>query len=191
MEELRQAIAERGVGIGTDIVKVDSFLNHRIDTGLLTRMGQEIADTFARDGVDLVLTVEASGIAIAITAAQALGNVPVVFAKKSQTRNSSPDVYAADVYSFTRQVTNTVRVSRDYLPSGSRVLIVDDFLANGEAISGLRHILDEAHCTLAGVAVAIEKGFQPGGRKLRKEGVRLLSLAIVDGIENGRLILRD
>ena len=191
MEELKQAIAERGVGIGTEIVKVDSFLNQRIDTGLLTRMGRFIADSFADERVDLILTVESSGIAIALTAAQAFGDIPVVFARKSQSRNVSPDVYTAQVYSFTRQVTNTIRVSRDYLPGGSRVLIVDDFLANGEAVLGMMDILQQASCTTVGVAIAIEKGFQPGGQKLRERGVRLLCLAIVDGIEDGRIILRN
>ena len=191
MRELKEAIAARGVGIGTDIVKVDSFLNHRIDTGLITRMGQFIADAFAEDRVDLILTVESSGIAIALAAAQAMGSLPVVFGKKSHARNVGSDVYTAQVYSFTRQVTNTIVVSRSYLPAGSRVLIVDDFLANGEAIAGLRSILRDAGCTLAGAAVAVEKGFQPGGQKLREEGVKLVSLAIVDRIEDGRIILRD
>ena len=191
MRELKEAIAAHGVGIGTDIVKVDSFLNHRIDTKLITAMGRYIADAFAGDRPDIVLTVESSGIAIALAAAQALGGIPVVLGRKIQSRNVGPDVYTAQVYSFTRQVTNTIRVSRDYLPAGSRVLIVDDFLANGEAIAGLRSILSDAGCTLVGAAIAIEKGFQPGGRKLREEGVKLVSLAIVDGIEDGRIILRD
>ena len=112
MRELKEAIAAHGVGIGTDIVKVDSFLNHRIDTKLITAMGRYIADAFAGDRPDIVLTVESSGIAIALAAAQALGGIPVVFGRKSQSRNVGPDVYTAQVYSFTRQVTNTIRVSR-------------------------------------------------------------------------------
>ena len=123
MEELKQAIREKGVGIGTDIVKVDSFLNHRIDVALATRMGQTIAEAFADDGVDCILTVEASGITVAVTAAQALGCVPVVFAKKSAHVNVGNDVYTAQVYSFTQTKTNTIRVSAAYLPAGARVLM--------------------------------------------------------------------
>lgn len=191
MEELKQAIRERGIGIGTDIVKVDSFLNHRIDTALATHMGQAIAEAFAGERVDCILTVEASGITVAVTAAQAMGCIPVVFAKKSGHVNVGSDVYTADVYSFTQKKTNTIRVSAAYLPEGARVLIVDDFLANGGAVEGLREILRQAHCELVGVAVCVEKGFQDGGKKLRAEGVKLVSLAIVDAIEDGTIILRD
>ena len=191
MEELKQAIREKGVGIGTDIVKVDSFLNHRIDVALATRMGQTIAEAFADDGVDCILTVEASSITVAVTAAQALGCVPVVFAKKSAHVNVGNDVYTAQVYSFTQKKTNTIRVSAAYLPAGARVLIVDDFLADGGAVAGLREILRQAGCQLAGVAICVEKGFQDGGKRLRAEGVKLVSLAIVDAIEDGKIILRD
>ena len=191
MEALRKAIQDKGVGIGRDIVKVDSFLNHRIDVDLLTQIGQEIAKAFADDRVDCVLTVEASGIAAAITTAQALGGVPVVFAKKGDHLNVGPDVYTAQVYSFTHRSNNTIRVSRSYLSEGMRVLIVDDFLANGAAIEGLRSILRQARCELVGAAVCVEKGFQEGGRRLRAEGVKLVSLAIVDSIRDGQIILRD
>ena len=191
MKELRDAIEKFGVGIGDSIVKVDSFLNHRVDVALASRMGEDIAAHFRGCAVDLVLTIESSGIPVAITAAQALGNVPLVFARKSQSLNVGPDVYTAQVYSFTRQVMNLIRVSRDYLPKGSRVLIVDDFLANGAAMEGLREILRQAECELVGAAVCIEKGFQPGGNRLRAEGVDLYSLAIVDGIDHGRIILRS
>lgn len=191
MKELREAIEKFGIGIGDSIVKVDSFLNHRIDTGLSQKMGEDIAAHFAGREIDLVLTVEASGIAVAIMAAHALGNIPVVFAKKSQSLNVGPDVYIAQVYSFTHEVMNTVRVSRAYLPKGSRVLMVDDFLANGAAMEGMREILRQAECELVGAAVCIEKGFQAGGNRLRAEGVDLYSLAIVDGIDHGRIILRD
>ncbi len=191
MEELRRAIAEKGVGIGRDVVKVDSFLNHRIDTALVTRIGQEIGAAFAEDRPECILTVEASGIAAAITAAQALGNIPVVFAKKGETTNVGSDVYTAEVYSFTHRTNSTIRVSRSYLTEGMRVLIVDDFMANGEAVEGLRSILRQARAELVGVAVCVEKGFQPGGQRLRAEGVKLVSLAIVDAIDQGRIVLRE
>ena len=189
MRELREAIRAHGVGIGKDVVKVDSFLNHRIDVALLTKIGQTIAEAFRDDRVDCVLTVEASGIAAALTAAQALGNVPVVFAKKGDHINVGADVYTAEVYSFTHRTSFTIRVSRSYLSEGMRVLIVDDFLANGEAIEGLRSILRQAHAELVGAAVCIEKGFQPGGKRLREEGIKLLSLATVEAIRDGEIIM--
>lgn len=191
MEELKEAIRTRGIGIGEDVVKVDSFLNHRIDVDLSTKMGQAFRDAFKGEDIDCILTVEASGIAVAITTAQAFGNVPVIFAKKGDHKNVGSDVYSADVFSFTHGTMNTVRVSRKYLPAGSRVLIIDDFLANGEAIEGLRSIVEQAGCTLVGAGVCVEKGFQPGGEKLRREGVKVVSLAIVDAIEDGHVILRD
>ncbi len=191
MEALKEAIRSRGIGLGDDIVKVDSFLNHRIDVKLSTEMGQAIHEAFKDDRVDCVLTVEASGIAVAITTAQAFGGIPVVFAKKGNHVNVGDDVYAADVYSFTHKKLNSIRVSRSYLPAGTRVLIVDDFLANGEAIEGLRSIINQAGATLVGAAVCVEKGFQPGGQRLRDQGVKLVSLAIVDEIRDGEIILRD
>ena len=184
MEELKAAIADKGIGIGRDVVKVDSFLNHRIDVELATKMGQAIAGAYRDDRVECVLTIEASGIAVALTTCQALGNIPLVFAKKGQRTNVGSDVYTADVYSF------TITVSRAYLNEGTRVLIVDDFLANGEAIEGLRSILRQARCELVGCAVCVEKGFQPGGKRLREEGVKVVSLTIVDAIQDGRIILR-
>ena len=191
MEALKEAILREGVGIGNDIVKVDSFLNHRIDVALSTKMGQAFHEAFKDEKVDCILTVEASGIAVAITTAQAFSGIPVVFAKKGDHRNVGHDVYTAQVYSFTHQTMNTVRVSREYLPKGSRVLIIDDFLANGEAIEGLRSIVAQAGCELVGAGVCVEKGFQPGGKKLREEGVKVVSLAIVDAIEDGNIRLRD
>lgn len=191
MQLLKEAILRDGVGIGTEIVKVDSFLNHRIDVALSTEMGKAFYEAFKDDGVELILTVEASGIAAAITAAQAFGNIPVVFAKKGDHRNVGNDVYTADVYSFTHQKMNTIRVSRRYLPAGSRVLIIDDFLANGEAVEGLRSIVQQAGCELVGAGICVEKGFQPGGKKLREGGLKVVSLAIVDAIDDGKIILRD
>lgn len=191
MEALKEAIRREGVGIGKDIVKLDSFLNHRIDVALSTEMGRALYEAFKDDKVDCILTVEASGIPVAITAAQAFGNIPVVFAKKGDNINVGHDVYSAEVYSFTKRATTTINVSRQYLTEGMRVLLVDDFLANGEAMRGLMSILLQARCELVGVGVCVEKGFQPGGSMLRESGIKVVSLAIVDAIQDGKIILRD
>ena len=190
MEQLRKAIEEQGVGIGRDIVKVDMFLNHRIDTGLLFSMGEAWAEEFRDEQPDLVLTVEASGIAMAVAAAHALGNIPVVFAKKSATVVQNDAMVQAPVYSFTHKTQNSIRIDRRYLPEGSRVLIIDDFLADGEAVKGMMSLCEQQKAQVVGVGIAVEKGFQPGGRKLREAGVHLKSLAIVEEIRDGKLILR-
>lgn len=191
MKELRDAIRTQGQGIGLDVVKVDMFLNHRIETGLLFRMGEEIARRFKDEKPDLVLTVEASGIALALTAAHALGDLPVVFAKKSATVVQSPDVAQAKVYSFTHKRENIIRVDKKYLPQGSHVLIVDDFLADGQACQGMMALCAQTGCQVVGIGVGIEKGFMPGGKNLRAMGVKLSSLAVVAGIEDGQIILAD
>ena len=191
MRELVEAIRTQGVGVGDDIVKVDMFLNHRLDTELVVKMGQAFADAFAAEKPELVLTVEASGIAAALTTAMALGNIPVVFAKKARTRNVTGDGYEASVFSCTHGVENHIRVSKAYLPSGSRVLIVDDFLANGAAATGLCEIAHQAGCTVTGVGVCVEKGFQPGRQKLEGMGYKVVALAKVEGISNGQLVVKD
>lgn len=190
MKELVEAIRTQGVGVGEDIVKVDMFLNHRMDTALLVKMGQAFAEAFADAKPDLVLTVEASGIAAALTTAMAFGNIPVVFAKKSQTRNMSDDVYQSRVFSFTHGVENHVRVSKAYLPAGSRVLIIDDFLANGAAATGLCEIVEQASCEVVGIGVCVEKKFQPGRAKLEGMGHKVVSLATVIGINSGKLLVQ-
>ena len=190
MEELRKEIQEQGKGIGKDIVKVDMFLNHRIDTALLFKMGEEWAEEFRAEKPDLVLTVEASGIAMAVAAAHALGDIPVVFAKKSNTAVLSSETVQAGVYSFTHKTQNTIRIERKYLPEGARVLIIDDFLADGQAVHGMLNLCEQQKATVVGVGIAVEKGFQHGGQDLRMEGIHLKSLAIVDGIEDGKIVLR-
>ena len=191
MKELVQAIREKGIGIGEDIVKVDMLLNHRLDTELLVKMGKAFAEAFADQKPDIVLTVEASGIAFAVATAMQLGNIPVVFAKKSKTRNITGEVYQASVFSYTHGVENHIRVSKDYLPEGSRVLIIDDFLANGAAATGLCEIVQQAKATVAGVGVCVEKKFQPGRAKLEGMGIKVVSLASVVGINRGKLIVED
>ena len=190
MEALRRMILEKGKGIGNDIVKVDMFLNHRIDTKLLFEMGEAWADEFRAEKPDMVLTVEASGIAMAVAAAHALGDIPVVFAKKSGTVVQNDNTVQAPVYSFTHKTQNTIRIDRKYLPEGTRVLIIDDFLADGQAVHGLLSLCEQQKAEVVGVGIAVEKGFQEGGKKLREAGIHLKSLAIVDGIEDGKIILR-
>ena len=190
MEALRQMILEQGKGIGADIVKVDMFLNHRIDTKLLFAMGEAWAEEFRGDKPDLVLTVEASGIAMAVAAAHALGDLPVVFAKKSNTAVLNNETVQAQVFSYTHKTQNTIRIERRYLPEGSRVLIIDDFLADGQAVQGMMTICEKQKAVVVGVGIAVEKGFQPGGKLLRDAGIHLKSLAIVDRIEEGEIILR-
>ena len=190
MEALKQMILKEGKGIGADIVKVDMFLNHRIDTKLLFAMGEAWAEEFRAEKPDLVLTVEASGIAMAVAAAHALGDLPVVFAKKSNTAVLGSETVQAGVYSFTHKTQNTIRIERRYLPEGSRVLIIDDFLADGQAVKGMMNLCEQQKATVIGVGIAVEKGFQPGGQQLREAGVRVKSLAIVERIENGKIVLR-
>ncbi len=190
MEALRRMILEQGRGIGTEIVKVDMFLNHRIDTALLFKMGEAWAEEFRSEKPDLVLTVEASGIAMAVAAAHALGDIPVVFAKKSSTVVQNEETVQAPVYSFTHKTQNMIRIERKYLPEGSRVLIIDDFLADGQAAHGMIDLCMQQKACLLCVGIAVEKGFQPGGRMLRQAGIHLKSLAIVEGIEEGEILLQ-
>ena len=189
MKELREAIETLGRAAGTNVVKVDMFLNHRIETELLFKMGKVLADYFRMDHPTQILTVESSGIALALTTAHFLGDIPVVFAKKSPTVVQSDDVVQAPVYSFTHKVNNMIRVDKHYLPIHSNVLIVDDFLADGQAASGMISLCEQLECKPIGVGIGIEKGFQPGGRILREKGVKLKSLAIVEKIEDGKIFL--
>lgn len=190
MEALRRMILEKGKGIGNDIVKVDMFLNHRIDTKLLFEMGEAWAEEFRGEKPDMVLTVEASGIAMAVAAAHALGDIPVVFAKKSGTVVQNDNTVQAPVYSFTHKTQNMIRIEKQYLPEGSRVLIIDDFIADGQAARGLINLCWQQGATVVGVGIAVEKGFQPGGKALRESGIHLKSLAVVDGIVDGNIVLR-
>ena len=183
MKILEERIQKDGAVRPGNILKVDMFLNHQIDPALMEEIGREFYRLFQNEGITKVLTVEASGIAMAIETARAFG-VPMVFAKKSQSRNIDGDVYCADVYSFTHGNVNSVRVSKKYLNPGDKVLIIDDFLANGAALNGLIDICSQAGAEVAGCGVAVEKGFQNGGKELREKGYRIESLAIVDGMDD-------
>ncbi len=186
MERLQEAIRQRGSVRGQDIVKVDSFLNHQLDVELLDAIAAELAARFRGGPVTKILTCEASGIAVAAAVAR-IFRVPAVFAKKNPSRNLDPDCFSADVYSYTRQQIYQIRVSRSYLGPADHVLIVDDFLANGLALLGMKSLVDQAGAHLVGCGIVIEKGFQPGGRKVRSTGTRVESLVVIDRIENGQV----
>ncbi len=189
MKALEERILKDGKVLPGHVLKVGNFLNHQIDAPFMMEMGKEIARLFEADKPDKVLTVEASGIALALAAAAALG-VPMVFGKKKKTSNVDSDVYTAVVHSYTHNVDNHVVVSKEYLHQGERVLIVDDFLANGCALRGLMEIVAQAGGVTVGCATAIEKGFQGGGDGLRKEGVKVESLAIIDEMTDSALKFR-
>ena len=187
MKLLEERIIADGKVIGDDILKVDMFLNHQIDVHLLQEIGKEFKRRFDGCNINKILTIEASGIGIACITAQYF-SVPVVFAKKGLHRNVGDNVYSADVYSFTKDITTTITVSKDYIYKEDRILIIDDFLANGAAATGLIDIINQADATLAGVGIVIEKGFQPGRRLLESAGVRLESLAVIKSMDNGKIV---
>jgi xanthine phosphoribosyltransferase len=189
MEFLEREIKLKGKVLPGNVLKVGSFLNHQIDVNLMTRIGKEIYTHFKDKGVTKVLTVEASGIAFALAAAQNFG-CNMVFAKKSASANADGEVYSAECYSYTRQKSNMLILPKEYLTASDNVLIIDDFLAHGNATNALREIVDQAGANLVGVAIGIEKGFQGGGDEMRKNGIDLLSLAIVDKMENGEIVFR-
>lgn len=186
MKALQDKILNEGKVLSGDVLKVDSFLNHQIDPQLMKAIGQEFADLYKDAGLTKILTIESSGIAPAVMAGLILG-IPVVFARKRKSVTLTDNFYSADVYSFTKKVTNTISVSKDYIGQGDVVLIIDDFLANGEAAKGLIDIVKQADASISGIGIVIEKGFQPGGQFLRKQGYRVDSLAIISSLENGRV----
>ncbi len=187
MEFLEKKILENGELCDGGILKVDSFLNHQIDVGMMIEIGKEFAELFADKKINKILTIEASGIAIACITSQFFGNVPVVFAKKTDSLNLSGDVYATDVHSYTKNKDYTARIDKKYINEGDNVLIIDDFLANGEAVMGLMRLVKMAEAEVAGVGICIEKAFQRGGDLIREKGVTLHSLAIVDVKEDGSI----
>ncbi len=190
MKALEEKILREGEVLPGNILKVGSFLNHQLDVDFLMEMGKEIARLFENQGVTKILTVETSGIAIAMGAATAM-HIPVVFAKKHKTGNLSGDMYTTVVHSYTHGVDYDIVVNTDYLGCDDKVLIVDDFLANGKALMGLIDIVNQAGATLVGCSCAIEKGFQKGGDSLREQGIRVESLAIVDSMGDKTLVFRE
>lgn len=186
---LEQRILTEGQILPGEVLKVGSFLNQQIDTKLLKDMGEEIARLFSSNNVTKVLTIESSGIALAYSAAVALG-VPMVFAKKHKSSNLAGNILTSKVFSYTHQQTYDIMVSGDYINSDDTILIVDDFLAMGNALNGLIDIVGQGGAKLAGCAIAIEKGFQGGGDALRAKGIRVESLAIIDKMTDDSLEFR-
>lgn len=190
MQQLKDRILTEGKVLPGNIIKVDGFLNHRVDPRLM----QDIADEFARHfdlrQVTLVMTAEASGIALATICAQRWG-LPMVFAKKAKSDNIEGGLYQSDIFSYTYKKKVTLLVSNEWIKPSDKVLIIDDFMANGEAIRGLVDIVKNAGATLAGVGIAVEKGFQGGGDRLRATGVDVKSLAIIEQADEGGILFRE
>lgn len=187
MELLMQAIKEKGTVINDHVLKVDSFLNHQIDTNLMIAIGKEFAERFKDNKVTRILTIETSGIAPSFIAAQQL-NVPLVFARKKKSLTMTKDVYSSKVYSFTKQEENEITVSKSFLSPADHVLIIDDFLANGQAALGLANIVKSAGASVAGIGIVIEKSFQPGRELLEDAGYSVESLARIQSLKNGEVI---
>ncbi len=187
MELLKQKILEQGIVISDNILKVDSFLNHQLDPDLIVAIGQEIARRFHNDGVTKILTIEASGIAVALAAAIEM-KVPVVFAKKNKPSTLQGQVYSAGVYSFTKKEQVTISVAANYLDPTDRILIIDDFLAMGAAANGLVEIVQQSNATLVGLGIVIEKGFQKGGQELRTKGLRVETLVTIASLTDGQVL---
>ena len=189
LDKLKMKIIEEGRVLGSSVLKVDSFLNHQLDVAFLNEIGKEFKEVFKDKEITKILTAEVSGIAIAAIAGLHF-QVPVVFAKKTQSLNLDKDTYEGEVYSYTKEQHFKIRVSRRYLDKEDKVLILDDFLANGEALKGLREIVEAAGATLQGAGVVIEKGFQKGGDQLRAEGMDIRALATISSMEEGNITFR-
>lgn len=190
MDLLQQKIRNEGKVLSDTVLKVDSFLNHQINPELMLAIGKEYAARFADCGITKILTLESSGIAPATMAGLELG-VPVIFARKRKSLTLVDQLYSAKVYSFTKKETNEISVSKDYLGENDVVLIIDDFLANGQAVQGLLDIVEQAQAKLEGIGIVIEKGFQDGGKEIRERGIRLESLAIISSLEGGKVSFRE
>ncbi|MGN0516038.1 xanthine phosphoribosyltransferase [Eubacterium sp.] len=192
MDLLKKKILEEGQVYAGNILKVDCFLNHQIDCGFLAEVGKEFHRLYKDEGINKVLTIEASGIAIGAMVAQEFG-CPLVFAKKNKTKNIAGDVYTAPVESFTHGTTYNIMVSKKFLNPGDKVLIVDDFLAIGNALKGLISLVEESGAELVGCGTVIEKGYQHGGDELRAKGIRVESLAIIESMDadKGEVVFRD
>ncbi|KAA0766768.1 MULTISPECIES: xanthine phosphoribosyltransferase [Bacillus cereus group] len=184
MKVLQEKILNEGKVLSGDVLKVDAFLNHQIDPVLMQEIGKEFAKRFKEENITKIVTIESSGIAPAVMAALELG-VKVIFARKRKSLTLQDNMYVANVYSFTKQETNEISLSRNHIDENDRVLIIDDFLANGQAALGLMSLVEQAGASIAGIGIVIEKAFQDGGKKLREQGVRVESLAEIASLDNG------
>ncbi|MCP9298534.1 xanthine phosphoribosyltransferase [Bacillus halotolerans] len=186
MEALKRKIEEEGIVLSDQVLKVDAFLNHQIDPLLMKKIGDEFAARFEKDGVTKIVTIESSGIAPAVMAGLQMG-VPVVFARKHKSLTLTDNLLTSSVYSFTKQTESQIAVSGNHLSDQDRVLIIDDFLANGQAALGLVSIVQQAGASVAGLGIVIEKSFQPGREELVKLGYRVESLARIESLEKGKV----
>lgn len=186
MKLLKEKIVQEGKVLSENVLKVDTFLNHQIDPVLMQAIGEEFAARFKEAGITKILTIESSGIAPSMFAGIALG-VPVVFARKRKSLTLSGDLYTSKVHSFTKNETNEISVSKDFINNDDVVLIIDDFLANGQAALGLIEILEQANAKNAGIGIVIEKGFQTGGNLIRERGIRVESLANIKSLTGGQV----
>lgn len=186
MEQLKNKILQEGKVLSESVLKVDSFLNHQIDPELMQEVGKEFASRFSDSNITKILSIESSGIAPAMMAGLYLG-VPVIFARKRKSLTLTDHLYTSSVHSFTKNETNDISVSKDFLLADDVVLVIDDFLANGQAVHGLVDIIEQAKAQLAGVGIVIEKGFQPGGVAIREQGIRVESLANIRSLANGKV----
>ena len=190
MKTLEERILRDGQVLGENILKVDSFLTHQVDFSLMKEIGQVFAEAVKDAGITKVVTIEASGIAPAVYVAEALG-LPMIFAKKAKNITMTEGILTAEVYSFTKQVTSTVSIAGKFLNSDDKVLIIDDFLANGQAAKGLITIIEQAGAQVEAVGIVIEKSFQDGRQLLETAGYRVLSLARIAGFEDGQVVFAD
>ncbi|MBN8207791.1 xanthine phosphoribosyltransferase [Bacillus sp. NTK071] len=190
MESLKKKILEEGTALSDTVLKVDSFLNHQVDPKLMNEIGTTFAKLFEEENITKVVTLESSGIAPAVFTALTL-NVPLIFARKRKSLTLQEDLLTAEVYSFTKQQTNSISVSKKFLTAQDRVLLIDDFLANGQAAEGLLNVVSQAGATCSGIGIVIEKAFQDGGIRLRKKGYRVESLAKISQLEEGQVTFAE
>lgn len=186
MQELNDKIREFGTVLPGNVLKVDAFLNHQVDPELMLHVGQEFAKRFADEGVTKIWTVESSGIAPAVMTGLAM-KVPVIFARKHKSLTLNNNMYVADVYSYTKKTTNRISISKKYVTPDDKILMIDDFLANGQAVEGMLEIADQAGVKVAGAGIVIEKSFQPGGKELRDRGIRVESLARIKSLADNQI----
>lgn len=191
MHALEQKILSEGIVLSDQVLKVDSFLNHQIDPVMMQKIGQEFARLFKNAGITKIITIEASGIAPAVMAGLELG-VPVIFARKYQSLTLKDDPYRSKVFSFTKQIESTIAISKKHIAATDKVLVIDDFLANGQAALGLADLIHQADASVVGIGIVIEKSFQPGRDLLLEKGYRVESLARVQSLANGKVeFVRD
>lgn len=186
MKELEEKIKQYGTVLPGNVLKVDAFLNHQVDPELMLHVGQEFAKLFANEGITKVWTVESSGIAPAVMTGLAM-KVLVIFARKHKSLTLKNDMYTADVYSYTKKTTNRISISKKYVAPTDKVLMIDDFLANGQAVEGMLEIADQAGVEVAGAGIVIEKSFQPGAGELKERGIRVESLARIKSLADNKV----